>query len=113
MRDVSPPTDYIDSIFNYCDRWCERCPFTARCRNFAMAAEAFPEDQSHDVTSEEFWEAFRGAFARTMEMLREAADEFGVDLEAIDYEEVSRRREHQRERVHDHPLVRLVALRLR
>ena len=30
---------FIVSIFNYCDRWCERCPLTARCRVFAMRAE--------------------------------------------------------------------------
>ena len=30
---------FIVSIFNYCDRWCERCPLTARCRVFAMTAE--------------------------------------------------------------------------
>jgi hypothetical protein len=23
---------YIDGIFDYCDRWCERCPLTHRCR---------------------------------------------------------------------------------
>jgi hypothetical protein len=21
----------IDSVSNYCHRWCERCPFTSRC----------------------------------------------------------------------------------
>jgi hypothetical protein len=26
---------YIVSIFNYCDRWCEACAFTSRCRVFA------------------------------------------------------------------------------
>lgn len=30
---------FIVSIFNYCDRRCERCPLTARCRVFAMSAE--------------------------------------------------------------------------
>jgi hypothetical protein len=30
---------FIVSIFNYCDRWCETCAFTSRCRLFAdMAA---------------------------------------------------------------------------
>lgn len=29
---------YIVGIYNYCDRWCETCPFTARCRLFAMSA---------------------------------------------------------------------------
>ena len=30
---------FIPGIFNYCDRWCERCPQTARCRLFAMDQE--------------------------------------------------------------------------
>jgi hypothetical protein len=27
---------YIDFISAYCDRWCERCPFTDRCSLFAV-----------------------------------------------------------------------------
>jgi hypothetical protein len=30
---------FIVGIFNYCDRWCERCAFTSRCRLFADVAE--------------------------------------------------------------------------
>lgn len=30
---------FIVGIFNYCDRWCERCAFTSRCRVFAGVAE--------------------------------------------------------------------------
>jgi hypothetical protein len=30
---------FIVSIFNYCDRWCETCAFTSRCRLFADMAE--------------------------------------------------------------------------
>lgn len=26
---------FIVGIFNYCDRWCEACPFTSHCRVFA------------------------------------------------------------------------------
>jgi len=29
------PTDRIDSISSYCDRWCERCAFTDRCAVYA------------------------------------------------------------------------------
>jgi hypothetical protein len=29
---------FIVGIYNYCDRWCECCRFTARCRAFADAA---------------------------------------------------------------------------
>jgi len=30
---------FIIGIFNYCDRWCEACAFTSRCRLFADVAE--------------------------------------------------------------------------
>jgi len=30
---------FIVGIFNYCDRWCDACAFTSRCRLFADAAE--------------------------------------------------------------------------
>jgi len=29
-------TDRIDFISSYCDRWCERCAFTARCSSYAV-----------------------------------------------------------------------------
>jgi hypothetical protein len=29
---------FIVGVFNYCDRWCEACPFTSRCRLFADMA---------------------------------------------------------------------------
>ena len=31
---------FIVGIFNYCDRWCEACAFTSRCRVFADVAES-------------------------------------------------------------------------
>jgi hypothetical protein len=31
---------FIVGVFNYCDRWCETCALTSRCRLFADAAEA-------------------------------------------------------------------------
>ncbi|MFC5410912.1 hypothetical protein ACFPMF_16450 [Larkinella bovis] len=31
-EDVEP----IPGIYNYCDSWCERCPLTKRCQNFAL-----------------------------------------------------------------------------
>jgi len=30
---------FIAGIYNYCDRWCERCDFTEVCRTFAMEKE--------------------------------------------------------------------------
>ena len=30
---------FILGIYNYCDRWCETCAFTSRCRVFADTVE--------------------------------------------------------------------------
>ncbi|MGA0560424.1 hypothetical protein ACO2Q8_27415 [Larkinella sp. VNQ87] len=33
---MSEEVEPIPNIYNYCDSWCERCPFTKRCQNFAL-----------------------------------------------------------------------------
>lgn len=39
--------DFIPGIYNYCDTWCERCLFTARCHSFQMQQDE-PVDASRD-----------------------------------------------------------------
>jgi hypothetical protein len=34
-----PFADFIPGIFNYCDRWCERCNFTDRCESYQFEKE--------------------------------------------------------------------------
>jgi hypothetical protein len=35
---LRPPTPtFIAGVYNYCDRWCERCKCRSRCRSFAIA----------------------------------------------------------------------------
>jgi hypothetical protein len=41
---------FIVGIFNYCDRWCERCPLTSRCRVFATLAEIDFEEGNGPLT---------------------------------------------------------------
>ena len=41
---------FIVGIFNYCDRWCERCPLTGRCRVFATLAEIDFEEGNGPLT---------------------------------------------------------------
>ncbi|MCB0550950.1 MAG: hypothetical protein KDD19_25495 [Phaeodactylibacter sp.] len=33
----------IPGIYNYCDRWCERCSFTSRCLLYAQEQELTEE----------------------------------------------------------------------
>ena len=38
---------FIVGIYNYCDRWCETCAFTSRCRAFADHAELEAKADPH------------------------------------------------------------------
>ena len=54
--------NYIPGIFNYCDRWCERCPLTARCRVYAMEQEEHADDE-RDQAQEAFERNLENIFA--------------------------------------------------
>jgi hypothetical protein len=38
-KSADSESGFIASIFNYCDRWCERCSFTTRCESYALEKE--------------------------------------------------------------------------
>ncbi len=80
---------FITGIYNYCDRWCERCPFTSRCMNFAIANEQFPDQESSDIYNEAFWRKLSETFQVTLDLLKEAAEREGIDLDSLDVEEVA------------------------
>jgi hypothetical protein len=77
---------FISGIYNYCDRWCERCAFTSRCMNFAMVDEQFPEQESQDIRNEAFWQRLSETFQMTLELVKELAEREGIDLDGIDVE---------------------------
>ena len=84
LKKLADDPDNIPGIYNYCDRWCERCPFTSRCLNFKMSEEKFGDQESLDVNNTAFWEKLAETFHETLELLKEMAEEQGIDLDAID-----------------------------
>ena len=46
---------YIPGIYNYCDRWYERCQFTSRCLNCKLVEEQFGDLKENDELNEAFW----------------------------------------------------------
>ena len=48
---------FIPGIYDYCDRWCERCEFSHRCAQFAMRSHDRPDDpRTRDIENRKFWE---------------------------------------------------------
>ncbi|MCU0396332.1 MAG: hypothetical protein MUF29_10515 [Chitinophagaceae bacterium] len=76
---------FIPGIYNYCDRWCERCAFTSRCRTYEGTSDLSPEQR--DINNQAFWDNLSSQFAEALELLHKAAAERGIDLNALATEE--------------------------
>ncbi len=87
LKKLGADPRFISGIYNYCDRWCERCPFTSRCMNFELSEEEFSDPETRDIENEAFWNKLSETFQVTLELLKEMAEERGIDLDSIDYEE--------------------------
>jgi hypothetical protein len=71
--------DFISGIHNYCDRWCERCPRTKQCLNFAMEQQFRAYEQSSDEENERFWQGLSRSLPDALEFIDdddEGEDEF-------------------------------------
>jgi hypothetical protein len=105
LTELANNPDLISGIYNYCDRWCERCPLTSRCLVYATEQEDYDSPESHDIRNEAFWRKLGSIFQETREMIAEWAKEAGIDLTEPTAEDEAR---HQKKRqlVDNHPLTR-------
>jgi len=88
LLDLAENPNLIEGIYNYCDRWCERCPFTSRCLNYAMGEKQFMDPETRDINNEAFWQQLKASFQLAIDLLREIAEEEGIDLDNLDSEEM-------------------------
>ena len=107
LKKLAQDKNLISGIYNYCDRWCERCPFTSRCINFAMSEEEFSDPETQDIRNEAFWQKFAETLHATLEFVKETAEEHGIDLDAVDVEEDAEKRKTERELAKSHEVCRL------
>jgi hypothetical protein len=69
---------FIPGIYNYCDRWCERCTFTSRCQNYEGTSK-LTSDQL-DINNKAFWENIASNFTDAIQLLNKTAEKHGFDL---------------------------------
>jgi hypothetical protein len=98
--------DLISGIYNYCDRWCERCPFTTRCLVFATekADGAFDDSEIDDINNAKFWQKLESTFKEVRRMIVDWAEEEGIDLKTLEGEVLLADREQQRQDAKEHQL---------
>jgi len=88
LLELADDPNFISGIYNYCDRWCDRCAFTSRC--FLYASEKADVDQddpdTRDLNNAKFWRKLALIFKDTHDLIRKCAEEAGVDLDSIEAE---------------------------
>jgi hypothetical protein len=99
---------FISGIYNYCDRWCERCAFTARCLVYAQEEEERNDPASSDLNNEAFWKKLGEIFEQTLAMLDQMAKERGLDLSEVEAASAARqqRNRQKRETAESHELAK-------
>jgi hypothetical protein len=92
--------DFIAGIYNYCDRWCERCTFTTRCRNYESTREL--SSAQLDIDNKIFWNIISINFEKAINLLHKVAKEHGIDLNKVITEEQQEERSFLKEVAQQH-----------
>ena len=101
LKQLASSGNYISGIYNYCDRWCERCAFTSRCLTYSMEQEQRRERPDGADGEEAMLETVSQNFKLALEMVKEDCEERGMDFDEIQkqaQEDARRGREANRQR---------------
>ena len=107
IKKLTQDLDCIPGIYNYCDRWCERCPFTSLCMTFKLSEEKFGDPETQDINNAAFWEKLSETFNETLNLLRKMAEEEGIDLDSITVESDDEDRIHDKDSTVVHMLLHM------
>ncbi len=86
LTDLVDSGRFIPGIYNYCDRWCERCSQCERCLTFAHEQEMKKEcndPETEQLDNEKFWEQVQLSFEVTLDMISEDAKRLGINLDEL------------------------------
>lgn len=72
----------IPGIFNYCDRWCERCSFIDRCAQGVMEQKRWAKGK--DWEPEDFFEELKKIYPFTESKMSEWLEENDIDPSEIE-----------------------------
>jgi hypothetical protein len=98
---------HIEGIYNYCDRWCERCNFTSRCAVYASEEGLSSEEK--DITNKAFWDTIGNSFANAISQLQKLAEEHNIAIPSADDAEMKlymTNVKKKRQEMVKHPLIK-------
>ena len=103
-------TGNIPGVYNYCDRWCERCPFTSRCASYEHSSVFEAKTAGMGMDAPEFWEALHQNLSETVTMVKNMMREQGLDPDKMileDDEAYEEQRKKTKALMKQHPLHQL------
>ncbi len=108
LEELARNPQLVPGIYNYCDRWCERCTHTTRCLNFQMEQEEnrTRSPEAHDIHNEAFWKGMIESFLQVIEMLREDLERKGIVITDAELAAAAFSEDRDHERASRHPLAR-------
>lgn len=79
---------FIPGIYNFCDRWCEKCTQQANCLSYAMGKKmeeklGMAPEEGMACKNENIWAYLKNIFDSTYEILHDLALERGIEMEDI------------------------------
>jgi len=107
FKQYSNDPRFIPGIYNFCDRWCERCSFQDRCMSYNMdKARGWEPGKTGDTSPQEVWERLKQTFDQTRQIIESLAREHGLEVPAAanDAEQTEQTRV-SREGARNHELV--------
>lgn len=81
---------YIPGIYNYCDRWCERCPLRHKCYLYAKEQKRIAKHKAKGEDPYDWnivMQDVKENFDETLKLLHKTAEEQGIDLNTLPEEE--------------------------
>ena len=107
--DLAEDPRFISGIYNFCDRWCERCSLAHRCLTRAMEmterydegdeAEKPTDPQASDTENARFWEELQSSLDEKNEALDQEAGLASSIFDDPEVEARMMRREQRKERL--------------
>src|SRR5258708_39751461 len=76
LVDTAP--QLISGIYNYCNQWCERCPFTERCLTFRDIRQYEARNSDRSVV-----EHAHDSFEQTLALMGGWCEKQGIDFEEL------------------------------
>lgn len=83
LKQIASHPDIVPGIYNYCDRWCERCPLATRCTVYHMENRMRSSEEGGEQI-DNAWEDVSTMLSVAAKLLYEQIEEKGIDIDELE-----------------------------